>query len=139
MGIAVTKFDEPAGTILIRVAFRPDSSGIARDWLPFDLFGTLLRYTALVPTVGVQSNYGVTLKDVYGADVLLGDISGAATGATPIHGDITAAISTRGQRPVVVGGRHLFEFDGANNTPGVFELHMTRDLAARYDHRGLTR
>lgn len=140
MGLIARQLVEPSGTLLIRVQFWPDSTGIRREWLPFELFGTLLRYTALVlDPGGAVGTYSITLQDVYGADMLLGSISAVSPAATPAHGHITAAIASRGQRPVAVGGRYQFEFDGDPATPGVFALHMTRDLAARFDHRGLTR
>lgn len=140
MGLIARQIVEPSGTLLIRVQFWPDSTGIAREWLPFALFGTLQRYTVkTVAGTGGPFTFTITLADIYGADMLLDDATGTA--GTLKYGDITAPIASRGQRPVVVGGPYRFAFVGTGGvqTPGVFDLHMTRDLAARFDHRGLTR
>jgi len=126
--VIFSQLEEPAGSTLIRIVWHADGDGVASEWLPWPLTGTLHGYN--VSTAGGSATYGITIQDIYGHDVLLGDISGETAGGST-SGDLTTAISTRGDRPIVVGGRHRFDFSGDADTGGVLWLHLERGFKSR--------
>jgi len=143
--ISVLHYPQRAGLMLTRWTFSADTATGLVSWpmTGWCWLGTLYRLSCMVTGVGITETYTITILDAYGQDVLRGKlVSQVSNNVDPQQDDLTVAVASAGDRPLIVAGCHRFTFTAVDPTDlckGQLDVYWAPGYAARLDHAGMTR